>query len=98
LQLVKGLEEAVGLIERGKALEARELLESLDKRYPNQPDVLGLLVNANYDLQDTASYQYACERLLRVTPNDLDVAIGLAGAVPAQRTAGAGAAPVSQLP
>jgi len=79
-QLLKGLAEADGLMRRKKPAEAREILDSLDRRYPNNPDVLGMLVNVNYDLHDMLRYQNACERLIRLTPGDPDVNLGLAGA------------------
>jgi len=79
-QLLKGLAEADELMRRRKAAEARDILDSLDRRYPNHPDVLGMLVNVNYDLHDMEDYQNACERLIRLTPGDPDVNLGLAGA------------------
>jgi len=79
-QLIKGLAEADDLMRRKKAAEARELLDSLDRRYPDNPDVLGMLVNVNYDLHDMQGYQNACERLIQLTPGDPDVSLGLAGA------------------
>jgi tetratricopeptide (TPR) repeat protein len=79
-QLLSELDEADALIRRKQWTEARELLESLDRRYPNRPEVLGMLVNANYDLKDMHGYQRACERLIKLLPNDPDVTVGLAGA------------------
>jgi tetratricopeptide (TPR) repeat protein len=79
LPLLKSLDEADELIRRKKLFEARELLDSLDRRYPNRPEVLGLLVNVNYDLKDMVGYQRAAERLIRIQPNDPDLAIGLGG-------------------
>ena len=79
-QLLKGLAEADDLMRRNKSTEARTILETLDRRFPNQPDILSMLVNVNYDLHDMPQYQDACERLIRFTPDDPDVNLGLAGA------------------
>lgn len=80
LALLKGLGEADDLLKRKQPIEARQRLEALDQRYPGNADVLGLLVNANYDLKDTAGYQRAVARLAKLAPNDPDVLLGLAGA------------------
>jgi tetratricopeptide (TPR) repeat protein len=79
-QLLKGLAEADELMRRNKPAEARTVLNSLDRRFPNSPDILGMLVNANYDLHDLLAYQNVCERLIRLIPDDPDVGLGLAGA------------------
>jgi tetratricopeptide (TPR) repeat protein len=78
--LVAGLNEAESLTRRKRWIEARELLESLDRRYPNRPEVLAPLVNANFDLKDILGYQHACERLVQLIPHDPDATLGLAGA------------------
>ena len=44
--------KASDLLQKGKAAEAVEILRELDQVYPNTPEVLGLLVNAYYDLKD----------------------------------------------
>jgi tetratricopeptide (TPR) repeat protein len=78
--LAAGLSEADRLMRQRKWLAARELLETLDQRYPNNADVLGSLVNVNYELKDIQDYQRASERLIQLTPDDADVTLGLAGA------------------
>jgi tetratricopeptide (TPR) repeat protein len=80
LPLLSGLDEADELMRRKKWVEARSRLEALDQRYPGYPEVLGPLVNVNYELKDMKGYQRACERLLPLEPDDPDVTIGLAGA------------------
>jgi tetratricopeptide (TPR) repeat protein len=60
--------------------EARDALEALNRRYPGRPEILSDLVNVAYELQDIKLYQAACEQLVRVTPNDSDTTLGLAGA------------------
>lgn len=79
-QMLEHLAEAERLTKKKRLAEARDLLENLNRRYPRRPEVLTDLVNVYYDLHDIAGYQYACERLLQVDPNNGDIALGLAGA------------------
>jgi tetratricopeptide (TPR) repeat protein len=72
--------EAEEFMESGQWIEARDMLESLNRRHPNRPEVLTHLVNVSIELQDMESYQKHCEQLLEVTPDDPDVMLGLAGA------------------
>jgi tetratricopeptide (TPR) repeat protein len=78
-QLVEGFEEARSLIRRRRWAEAREILESLNDRYPKQEPVLAALIDLSYDMGDVRSYQLACARLLRLRPNDPDLTLMLAG-------------------
>lgn len=78
--VLHALEEAEALIEDGELLEARDLLETLARQRPRDAEVLGLLVDVYFDLHDLHGYQRAAERLLRLTPNDPDLTLGLAGA------------------
>lgn len=78
-QYLEKIFEAEELIERGQWIKAREMLESLNRRYPNRPEVLTHLVNVSIELQDMETYQKSCERLAEITPDDADVLIGLAG-------------------
>jgi tetratricopeptide (TPR) repeat protein len=73
------LDKAEALVESKKLTEARDLLESLDRRYPRQPDVLYPLMNVYYDLKDVGGYRWAAEHLAQVVSDDPDVDIGLAG-------------------
>lgn len=77
---VQRLRRAEELLDQERAAEAQEILSDLDRRFPNNPAVLTLLVNTSYDLKDFVAYEHASERLLRLTPDDPDVARGLAGA------------------
>ena len=79
-RLKEGLNEAEDLMAGKTWTEARELLESLNARHPRNADVLGELVNVNYELHDNLGYQAACEQMVQVTPDDPDVAYGLGGA------------------
>lgn len=79
-RLADGLDQATELMSDQRWLEAQELLLSLDRQYPNHPDVVGMLVNLNFELKDMFGYQAACERLVRLLPNDRDAAISLAAA------------------
>lgn len=78
-RLREGLEEASDLLERRHPKEALEILEELAKHYPNQPDVLGLMVNIYHDLKDDRGYLHAILALHRLTPNRAEVKLGLAG-------------------
>jgi len=78
-RLLQGLQQAEQLAEKKRWVEARDILESLDRRYPGQPAVLTDLVNVYYELEDTRGYQSAVERLLRVEPDNDDASLGLAG-------------------
>jgi tetratricopeptide (TPR) repeat protein len=80
LRLAPGLNQVNALMRRKRWHEAREILNDLDRRYPNREEVLTNLVNACYELHDMQGYQHACERLLRLTPDNADATLGLAGA------------------
>ena len=77
--LYEGLIEAERLDRRGESDPARELLDDLDRRYPDRPEVLTALVNVYYELNDIPSYQFACQRLVSLRPDDPDVRLMLAG-------------------
>jgi len=79
-RLREGLDEAVDLLDHNEPLEALELLEELDKKFPRQPDVLGLMGNAYTDLQDLHGYFHTIFKLHSILPNRADVKLGLAGA------------------
>lgn len=74
------LQEAESLMDRGRWTEAREVLEDLDRRFSNRGEVLGNLVDVYYELKDFRSYEGACERLLKLIPDDPDLTLMLAGA------------------
>ncbi|HEY4688891.1 MAG TPA: tetratricopeptide repeat protein [Anaerolineae bacterium] len=77
--LIKGLQEVEALSKRKRWDEVIDRLESLNRRYPNRPEVLTELVNAYLDTGDMRGYLRACENLSRVVPNDPDVMLSLAG-------------------
>src|SRR5947207_2810983 len=78
--LTAGLVQADLLYERGRLIEARDMLEELDRRYPRQSDLLYNLVSLYHDLNDMEGYRSAIERLSKVVDDDPDVAMGLARA------------------
>ena len=79
-QLLDDLDEVEALLEDGEEEEARLLLDDLDRRYPRNEHVRSLLVRLAHDQQDMETYQYAVEQLLRITPNDATLALGLLAA------------------
>ncbi len=79
-KLARGMYEASKLMERKKYVEARDAFQDLDRRFPNQEDALRGLANACYEIRDTQGYQYACEHLIKLAPDEPEIALGLAGA------------------
>jgi len=79
-RLLSGLDEADAAMRHKRWDQAREILEDLNRRHPNRIEVLSALVDVYYELQDTERYQVVCEQLLRLTPDDPDVTLMLAGA------------------
>jgi Flp pilus assembly protein TadD len=77
--LMGGLAEVGELMSSGQWLEAREVLEALDARYPNREAVLDGLIHVNLELEDMMRHQWACERLSRLIPPDPDLTLSLAG-------------------
>lgn len=79
-QMIEELISAEEFLESGRPDKARAILEELDRKRPNQPDILASLVNACYDMQDMRGYEWAIYRLVRLEPKDSNIALGLAGA------------------
>lgn len=79
-QLLAGLGEAEALMQRKRWSEAAQVLTDLDRRYPDRVEVLTNLVNTYYELNDIRRYEAVCRRLLKITPNDPDLTLMLAGA------------------
>ena len=79
-RLREGLAEAESLLEDGGVQKALELLTDLDGMFPRQPEVLGLMANAQLELGNQRGYLHALYRLHELTPNRADVKLGLAGA------------------
>lgn len=76
----EGLVEADKLLMQGNLQKALELLHELDNKFPHQPDILGLMANANLDIGNQHGYLHAIYELHQITPNRADVKLGLAGA------------------
>jgi tetratricopeptide (TPR) repeat protein len=74
------LEHVDRLTRRKRWAEALAELQALDQRYRNHPAVLTELVNVAYELQDMRQYLSCIRRLSKITPNDPDIMLGLAGA------------------
>jgi tetratricopeptide (TPR) repeat protein len=80
-RLREGLDEADDLLSKYKQPEeALELLQDLNKRYPRQADVLGIMANTYLDLGDKRGYLNTMYKLHKIMPNRGDVKFGLAGA------------------
>lgn len=79
-QLLNDLETVELLLDDGEEEDAHLLLVDLDRRYPHNKEILALLMNLSHDRQDMETYQYAAEQLLRITPNDAALTLGLLAA------------------
>jgi len=75
-----GMIEADMLLEKGKPQEALKILNGLEQKFPNQPDVLAALTNTYFDLHNTRGYLHAIYKLHAITPNKAEIKIGMAGA------------------
>jgi tetratricopeptide (TPR) repeat protein len=79
-RLLDGLEEVERLLRRRQKVEARHLLEELDRRHPGREEVLGRLVPLLLELGDVRAYEAGCQRLLKLRPNDPDLALAFGAA------------------
>ncbi|MCX6082325.1 MAG: hypothetical protein NTW32_22585 [Chloroflexi bacterium] len=79
-RLREGLYDADVLLTQDKPQQALELLQELDQKFPRQPDLLGLMVNAYLDVGDQHGYLLAIHKLHELTPNQAEAKLGLAGA------------------
>jgi Flp pilus assembly protein TadD len=68
------------LLSSGRLTEARDRLEDLDRRHPGRVEILAMLVNVHFEMNDLEGYQLAAERYLVQDPDDADVWLGLAAA------------------
>ncbi len=68
-RVTERLHDAARLLSAGQPGRARDLLEELERRYPNNQDILLHLTNVYYDLKDAAAFQAACERLVAIQPS-----------------------------
>ena len=78
--LDEGLDKAHYLLDRKRWDEAINILEDLDRRFPEQPHILAMLMEVYFSLQKMEDYERACEQLVILEPNDPDLALSLAGA------------------
>lgn len=78
-RLSEGLNDAESLLANENIEDALGLLLELEEKYPNNPDVLGVMANAYIDSGNMRSYLHAMYRLHKLTPNRPDVKLGLAG-------------------
>jgi tetratricopeptide (TPR) repeat protein len=79
-QLDARLDEVDSLIERKRWVEARDQLQALAQRDPNNVEILREWLNVSYELHDTRTYLDLCERLNQLDPNDSDLTYALASA------------------
>ena len=79
-RLREGLAEADGLLSKNKPQEALDLLQELDRKFPRQTDLLGLMANTYIELGNQHGYLYALYQLHNLTPNRAEIKLGLAGA------------------
>jgi len=79
-RLREGLAEADQLLSDGEPQQALETLAGLKRQFPNSADVLGLMSEAYYDLQDMHGYLWSMYHLHRLIPNRMEANLGLAGA------------------
>lgn len=79
-KLNSGLAKLEAHMQRQQWAQAFEILQSLEKIYPNNTDVLTGYVNLYYEVKDFQRYQYAAERLLEINSGNADATLGLAGA------------------
>ena len=64
-QLDSYLAEVDALTQGKRWIEARDRLEELDRRYPDNAGILSELLNVCYELHDMRTYLDVCERLLK---------------------------------
>lgn len=71
--------QAERLAQRGDWAGARDFLLELDRRRPGHLDVLISLSQAYVELQDFSACESVCRRILKLSPNDRDAYLMLAG-------------------
>ncbi|MEO5887284.1 MAG: tetratricopeptide repeat protein [Anaerolineales bacterium] len=79
-RLREGLGDAEKLLNDNEPQQALETLTELKRHFPNSADVLGLMSDAYYDLQDMHGYLWAMYQLHHLIPNRMEANLGLAGA------------------
>jgi len=68
--LEDGLDRAQYLIDRKRWDEVINVLEDLNRRFPEQPPVLTMMMDVYFSLQKMEDYERACEGLVELVPND----------------------------
>lgn len=79
-RLIEGLEDADRLMRRQQWIEARQLLEDLNRRFRSQPQVLARLMDVTLEQGDSLAYLSACEQMQRLESGDPDLVLALIGA------------------
>ena len=79
-RLRDGLAEADRLLSENRPQEAMDLLKELDRKFPRQTDVLGLMANTYIRLGNLQGYLHAMYQVHARTPNRAEIKLGLAGA------------------
>lgn len=75
--LAPELQKAIALAAREKWDEARDILERLSEDYPNNTEILLMLSNCCYEMQDMLAFQRVSERLVELEPNNPDAVFSL---------------------
>ena len=66
----RGIDEADGLLARGKYDQAIEVLDELGRRYPRRVEIVSRLAHAQFKAGNLWSYQATCARLLAIEPDE----------------------------
>ncbi len=72
------LQDAVWLAEKKDFELAREKLETLNKQFPHQPDILYALLDVLYEQKDAPFYLVVCAELVGIEPDNPDLLLNLA--------------------
>lgn len=78
-RLARELPKAHRLLAQERWKEAFQLLEQLNRKFPDRPEVLGELVNASYEMNDDQSYLRYMRPYAELVP-DAETLLGLGGA------------------
>ncbi len=79
-RVIAGLNEAATRMKQGRMDEAREVLEGLERRHPNDMDVLSALSNVAHQTRDAPLLLRVAERLAELEPRNVGLRMLLAGA------------------
>ena len=78
--LLAGLARVDALLERSAFGDAERHLKELDQRFKNESEIVGRLLNLAQATGDLPAYASAAERLVRLLPDEPDLALALGGA------------------